>query len=320
MNKPYFTYNITVNQKSAGKRIDHFLTYCAEQGEINYDDLGMVLSRTRIQKFIHDGNILVNDITVKQSYMTRDGDRISLKIPVMVSQKLKAHPERIYFEIVYNDKDIAVINKPAGLVVHPAYGHKDHTLLNGLLYTFPELKKNTNLSRTGMVHRLDRNTSGLLIITKNEPAQYNIIMQFKTRTIQKEYAAIVMGKIMKEEGEIHTRIGRNPMNRKRMTVLITGGKESYTKYKVIEYLNGGTFVKLVPHTGRTHQLRVHMSYIHHPVIGDHIYARKRSKYHYLGLILHSKKIQFIHPRTNKPMEFDSDLPERFQIILQKGEV
>ncbi len=320
MENNFFQYRIKVDHWSAGKRIDHFLSYYNEQGRINFNDFDIVLSRTKIQKFINDGHILVNDVIVKQSYNTCENDIISLKIPFESGTKSETEPERIYFSIVYNDKDLAVINKPAGLVVHPAYGHNDQTLLNGLLYMFPELRKNTNLYRMGMVHRLDKNTSGLLIITKNEMAQHDISMQFKTRTVKKEYAAIVNGILPNEEGEINTRIGRNPIHRKKMTVLIAGGKESLTKYKVIKFLHNGTFVKLTPYTGRTHQLRVHMNYIKHPVIGDYLYARRKTRYYHLGMMLHAKKIKFIHPRTNSAMEFDTGLPDRFQIILQKGEV
>ena len=320
MKSKYFQFKIIIDSNISGKRIDNFLSNYMEEEKINFKDLKMVFSRTRIQKFVNEGNILVNDQTVKPSYIVQKKDVIDLKIPMEFGEKVEIKPEHIYFNIVYNDKDLAVINKPAGLVVHPAHGHHNHTLLNGLLYLFPELKKNTNLSRMGMVHRLDKDTSGLLIITKNEVAQHHIIMQYKERTVKKEYAAIVYGKLSNEEGEIETRIGRNPVDRKKMAVLITNGKESITKYKIIKYLSNGTYLKLMPHTGRTHQLRVHMNYIKHPVVGDDIYAGKRKNPNSLGLMLHAKRIKFIHPKTNNAMEFETALPDRFQIILQKGEV
>ncbi len=318
MKKKFYQANIEVDSRSAGRRIDHFLNNYIQKGGLAAEDIDVVFSRTTIQKFIKDGNILVNDVLVKQSYITREGDILALNIPVEYGSRLDVIPERIYMPIVYNDRDLVVINKPMGLVVHPAHGHYSHTLINGLLYLFPELIKNTNLYRMGLVHRLDKDTSGLIIITKNEMAQQYIAAQFKQRTIKKEYVAIVSGRMEKDEDEIYTRIGRNPINRQRMTVLITNGKEAVTRYQVLKYLQSGTFVRLLPLTGRMHQLRVHMRYLHHPVIGDNFYAGKKTEFHFLGMMLHARKIRFNHPRTNKEIEFETALPERFQILLEKG--
>ncbi len=313
-------YSINVKEELSDMRGDHFLMKYFNTHRDDFDECNIVFSRTKIQKFLQDGNILINDVLVKPSYIVKQGDVLQIKIPVESGKKLDIKEEKIYFEVLYNDNDIIVINKPAGLVVHPAYGHADHTLINGLLYLFPELRKNTNLSRMGLVHRLDKDTSGVLVITKNEIAQQSLVGQFKNRTIKKEYIAVVSGEVMNHEGEINTRIGRCPLNRKRMSVLITDGKEALTKYRVIRELKNATFVKLLPYTGRTHQLRVHMNYIKHPIVGDCIYSKKSIRFHYLGLMLCAKRIQFVHPRYNSTMEFEVNLPDRFQIILEKGEI
>jgi 23S rRNA pseudouridine1911/1915/1917 synthase len=315
-----YRQTIRVKERTAGSRIDHFILKQIDQGYIDFEDLQIVLSRTKIQKFIQDGQIMVNDLFVKQSYITRPDDVVKLKIPLVYGTGVDTIPEKIHFEIIYNDKDILVINKPAGLVVHPAHGHFHHTMVNGVLYYFPDMIKNTNLDRMGLVHRLDKDTSGIIIIAKNEVAQVNLCAQFKNREIKKEYAAIVHGQLEQESGEIHGRIGRNPIHRQRMTVLITGGKESYTSYKVKKYMNNSTYVKLFPHTGRTHQLRVHMRSLNHPVVGDVIYTKKKSNFKNLGLMLHAKKIRFSHPRTSRVMELESGLPPRFQILIDRGEV
>ncbi len=315
----YLKSKIIIDEHSSGERIDHFLFEYFSQNEEEFKKYNIVFSRTRIQKFIYDGNILINEILVKQSYIIKQGDVVELNIPVEYGEKLEIKAEKIYFEIIYNDKDLVVINKPAGLVVHPAQGHQEHTLINGILFLFPELRKNTNLDRMGIVHRLDKDTSGLLIITKNETAQQNIIMQFKQRKVKKEYNAIVYGEI-RGNGEIDTRIGRNPLNRKRMSVLLTDGKEALTRYKVLRIFKNAALMQLMPFTGRTHQLRVHMHYIKHPIIGDTLYSKNKSRYHQLGLMLCAKKIKFKHPRTEADMEFEINLPDIFQIILHKGEV
>lgn len=319
MKAKYFEKKFIVEQKDGNGRIDQFLFNYFTKNNINEQTVGLVLSRSKIQNFLLNGNILVNDVLVKQSYVIKQNDLIFIKIPLEYGDKLKINPEKIYFEILYNDESICIINKPIGLVVHPAHGHNSQTLINGLIYLFPNLKKNTNLYRMGLVHRLDKDTSGILVITKNEAAQFNLINQFKDREVKKEYWAIVCGHLENESGEINNRIGRNPIDRKRMSVLLTDGKESLTNYKVIKYLKNCTLVKLTPHTGRTHQLRVHMNYLKHPIIGDSIYCKHGTNFHYLGLMLCAKKISFMHPDYNNEINFEVELPERFQIILQKGE-
>ncbi len=312
----YYKEKIIVAEQDAHKRIDNFLfEHLSNEMEDEFPEIS--ISRNKVQKFVKQGYILVNEILVKQSYQLKPGDKIEIKIPIEFGKELEVKPEKIFFEIIYFDKDIIVINKPPGLVVHPSYGHYSHTLVNGILYYFPEMKKNTNLSRFGLVHRLDKDTSGILIIARNDMAQINLSMQFKLRKIEKEYIGIVKGNLKNYEGEISTRIGRNPLHRKKMTVLLTGGKEAFTSYKVIEYLKDFTYVKLYPHTGRTHQLRVHMNYLGHPIVGDAIYTRAKTEFDALGLMLCAKKIKFCHPQDNREMNFEIDIPDRFEILLNK---
>lgn len=320
MKNEYFEESFVIDRNYTGKRIDHVCLQYFDESHKRGDDLSFLVSRTKIQKFIQSGNILVNDVPVKQSYVVKKGDTIYFHIPWEHGEKLDIQKEKIYFEVLYNDNDLVVLNKPQGLVVHPAYGHKEHTLVNALMYIFPDLIKNTNLERMGIVHRLDKDTSGVMIVTKNETAQQNLIDQFKNRMVKKEYVAIVHGIVKQEKGEINTRIGRNPLHRKRMAVLITDGKVAVTEYKVKEILRNATLMRLMPYTGRTHQLRVHMHYINHPIVGDDIYSRQRGSFARLGLMLCARKIKFNHPRTNTMMEFEVKIPERFQIILKKGEI
>jgi len=187
MKDKYFEITITIEQKDDCKRIDQFLFDYFLNNNISEKTIGLVLSRSKIQNFISNGNILINDIIVKQSYVVKQNDIISIRIPLEYGDKLKINPEKIYFEILYNDESLCVINKPIGLVVHPSHGHFNQTLINGLVYLFPNLKKNTNLYRMGLVHRLDKDTSGVLVITKNEAAQFNLINQFKDNAEKSKY-------------------------------------------------------------------------------------------------------------------------------------
>ncbi len=318
----FYERTITVKNRKKNTRLDHFLTnfFSAQTGdseEITTEEL--LFSRNRIQKFIDEGKILVNEIPVKQSYKVKNDDVIYIKIPLKFDNEFNIVPKDIFFEVIYFDKDIIVINKPDNLVVHPAYGHYTDTLVNGLIKIFPDLEDD-RLVRHGIVHRLDKDTSGLLIIARNSHSQNNLVLQFKQRIVKKKYIAITYGKLEKLEGVINTRIGRNPLERKKRSVLLTSGKESITYYRVMEYLRNATFVELSPHTGRTHQLRVHMAYLRHPILGDKIYSRGKSGFHRLGLMLCAKEISFNHPVTEQKMEFKIEIPERFKIILEKGEI
>lgn len=316
---PAIDLEIIVDKKVPLVRIDLFLHgVIANKREILRSSR-MAFSRSRIQSLIREESILVNGKPVKPNYVVRPLDRITLCSPVERRTEPDFAPEEIYFEVIYNDGDLLVLNKPGGLVVHPAAGHYEHTLLNGLAWLFPELREEPGMMRMGMVHRLDMDTSGLLVVTKNDAAQMSLMSQFKNRSIRKEYAAIVTGLVEKSEGEICSRIGRHPSDRKKMAVLEDEGRESLTRYRVVSYLKNATLLALFPHTGRTHQLRVHMSHIRHPIVGDEIYSRHKSKFHGLGLMLCARKICFYHPQLKKDMEFEVGLPDRFRVILNKGE-
>jgi len=308
----FFSKRIVISEENQTKRIDQFL--------YNYlNDLGnFPVSRSKIQKYIKKGYILVNQILIKPSYNLKKGDIIDIKIPIEIEKnEIELKPEPIKIDIIYFDKHIIVVNKPENIVVHPAYGHYKGTLLNGIAYYFPDIIKKSDLLRYGIVHRLDKEVGGLLLLARNGFAQHNIVMQFKSREVEKEYVAIVYGNIKIPKDIINTRIGRNPLNRKKMSVLLTDGKEAVTSYEVISYFKNYTLVKLFPHTGRTHQLRVHMSYIGHPIVGDKVYSRRKSEFDNLGLFLFSKRLKFVHPVENNALEFELPFPEKFKIIIDK---
>jgi len=272
-------------------------------------------SRSYIQKLITQGYISVNEQSAKTSQRLKDNDKITIKIPP------PAYPtaERISLAIIYEDNDILVIDKPAGLVVHPSPGHASHTLVNAILAHCPSLATSEDLTRPGIIHRLDKDTSGLMIIAKNDYARQYLVDQFKSHTVTKGYLVLVKGRPSPEQGVIEAPIGRDPHNRKRMAITETG-KEASTQYKVKEYLNGYTLLEVVPRTGRTHQIRVHLSAIGYPVVGDPIYGTKR-RLEAKALCL---KRQFIHayrfgfrlPSTNEYREFTCPLPADLKQALK----
>lgn len=272
-------------------------------------------SRAYIQKLITQGYILVNEQSAKASQRLKYSDKITIKIPP------PAYPtaEPIPLAIIYEDKDILVIDKPAGLVVHPSPGHTSHTLVNAILAHCPSLATSEDLTRPGIIHRLDKDTSGLMIIAKNDYARQYLVNQFKSHAVTKGYLVLVKGRPSPEQGAIEAPIGRDPHNRKRMAITETG-KEASTQYKVKEYLNGYTLLEVAPRTGRTHQIRVHLSAIGYPVVGDPIYGTKR-RLEAKALCL---KRQFIHayrlgfrlPSTNKYREFTCPLPADLKQALK----
>lgn len=309
----YFSRSITINNLTLNKRVDIFLYEYFLNDKIKFP-----LSRSKIQEYIKEGAILVNEILVKPSYNLKNGDKIFIKIPLEIEKSgIEIKPEEIKLDIIYFDRHIILVDKPDNIVVHPAYGHYTGTLLNGLAYYFPDIITNKNLLRYGIVHRLDKDVSGLMVIARNEFAQHTLVMQFKKREVEKEYWAIVKGNIKIPKDIIHTRIGRNPLYRQKMTVLVTGGKEAITEYSVIDYFRNYTLVRLSPKTGRTHQLRVHMNYIGHPIVGDKLYSKSKTEFDSLGIMLFSKRLKFFHPVDNKVMEFSIKLPEKFKIVLEK---
>ena len=310
---------LEVKKNSEEKRLDLFLV---EQ------NLG--ISRSRIQKLISEKKILVNGTTVKAHYKVKRGDRIKVEIPP--PKELKAKPEKIPIDIVYEDKDLLVVNKSAGMVVHPAFGNPDGTLVNALLYHCRKLSGVSGFLRPGIVHRLDKGTSGLLVVAKNDFAHNSLSSQLTRRTILKQYYAISWGSLPLDEGRIEAPIGRSVTERKKMKVTGIKGREAVTEYKVLERFRLCDLVSIKLLTGRTHQIRVHLSFMGHPILGDPDYGGrqkwvksigdthlKTSANHLLKLIdrqaLHSKKLGFIHPRTEKYMEFETELPEDIERVL-----
>ena len=261
------------------------------------------LSRSRLQKLIEQGFILVNGCEAKASQKLNVGDRIHVSLPPPEQGSLVA--ETIPVDVIYEDEDLLVIDKPAGLVVHPSPGHTAHTLVNALLARCPGLANFGDAMRPGIVHRLDRDTSGLMIVAKNSAAQQHLINQFKARSVSKGYLVLVKGKLTPSQGIIDASVGRDPSNRKRMAV-ISGGRQARTRYKVKEYLGDYTLLEVVTETGRTHQIRVHLSAIGYPVIGDPVYG-VRSAY-VKRQFVHAYRLGFHLPSSGEYREFTCELP------------
>lgn len=267
------------------------------------------VSRSKIGKL----ELKVNDKNVKSSYIVKENDVID--IPVLTEEEIKAEPEKMDLDIVYEDDDVIVVNKPNGMVVHPAFGNTKHTLVNGLLYHSKELSKKNGEFRPGIVHRIDAYTTGLLMIAKNDKAHEFLAKQLSEKTTHRKYIALVWGVINNDTGTIDAPIGRDINDRKKMSIT-ADGKEAITHFKVLERYKTATLIELKLETGRTHQIRVHMNYINHPVVNDPVYG-KRKLIDNTGQCLHAKELGFIHPKTKKYMEFNVELPECFINILNK---
>ncbi len=296
--------NIIVEENDIGKRLD---SYIAE----NYSEL----SRTMIKKLIETKNILVNAKEQKASYKVQVNDNICINVPEAQETELKA--QNIPIEIIYEDNDIIVVNKPKGLVVHPANGNPDGTLVNAIL----AICKNSLSGiggeiRPGIVHRLDKDTSGLLIVAKNDVAHINISNQIKERRVKKTYIALVRGNVPEEEATINLPIGRSTKDRKKMAVN-KNGKQAITHFKVLKRYGKYTLLEVKIETGRTHQIRVHMAEIGYPVVGDVVYSNGKNEFGVVGQMLHSYKLEFAHPTTQKHMELEAPLPPYFKEILEK---
>lgn len=271
------------------------------------------ISRSAIQKLIKSGDIRVNESLKKASYILKEGDRVVVNIPQ--EEEINILPENIPLDIVYEDDDIAIVNKPQGLVVHPAPGNYSNTLVNGLLYHIGDLSMANGIIRAGIVHRLDKDTSGLLVVAKNEGVHEGLVRQFQARSVLKEYITLVFNDV-KEGGTIDKPIGRNPKDRKKMAV-VTNGKEAITNYEILRRYNKYTLLKIGLKTGRTHQIRVHMASINHPIVGDPIYSRAKNEFNMDKQLLHAYKLGFIHPRKNKYIEFQEDVPADFKDIINR---
>lgn len=276
------------------------------------------ISRTMIQKLIEEGNILVNGTKKKLSYKVKIGDNISLNVPIPKEIDLK--PEKIPLEIVYEDNDIIVVNKPKGLVVHPANGNPDGTLVNAVMEICKDsLSGIGGEIRPGIVHRLDKDTSGLLIVAKNDKAHIKMSEQIKNREVKKIYIALVKGNVNEDEATINMPIGRSQKDRKKMAVR-KEGKEAITHFKVLKRYGGKyTLLEIKIDTGRTHQIRVHMAEIGHPVVGDMVYSNGKNEFGIEGQMLHAKSLDFKHPITGKQMHLEAELPDYFKVILEELE-
>ena len=261
------------------------------------------LSRARVQRLIADGHITVNGQSAKPGLKLNTGDKLNVVIPPTPPSRLV--PESIPLNILYEDEDLLVVDKPAGLTVHPAPGHPSHTLVNALLAHFPHLADIGDSLRPGIVHRLDKDTSGVMLVAKNSAAQANLVEQFKTHSVTKAYMVLVRGRLTPKEGIIEAAIGRDPGNRKKMAV-VERGREASTEYKVIRYIGDYTLLEVRPQTGRTHQIRVHLGAIGFPVVGDKVYGVKSP--HLPRQFMHACRLGFSLPSSGEHVEFKSELP------------
>ncbi len=273
------------------------------------------ISRTYIQNLIKEGRILVNGMIKKPKYLVKEGDNIIVELPK--PKKLAILAEKLPLAIVYEDEDLLLVDKAQGMVVHPAPGNYSGTLVNALMYWVDNLSSINGIIRPGIVHRLDKDTSGLLVVAKNDYSHRFLSEQFKERTIKREYIALVKGQFNDLEGIINAPLGRNPNDRKKMMVTEKNSREAITKYKLLESFSNYSLVELELMTGRTHQIRVHLSYLNRPIIGDLLYGDKKLQFNLLGQLLHAKRLGFIHPRSKEYMEFTSEMPERFKDFINK---
>ena len=292
------------NGLNSGIRIDKYIS-----------EIKSELTRTYIQELIQNGNILVNGKTVKTSYKVNGDDEIQINIPE--SKPLEVIAQDMSLDIVYEDSDIIMINKPKGMVVHPAHGNYDNTLVNGILaHCKDNLSGINGVIRPGIVHRIDKDTTGILVIAKNDKAHQSLAEQFKQHTINRIYVALVKGNIEETEGTVDMPIARSKVDRKKMAT-DSNGKRAVTHFKVIERFNGYTLLELKLETGRTHQIRVHMSQIKHPLIGDDTYSSGKNEFGIKGQLLHAKTLGIIHPTTEEYIEFSVPIHEEFQNVLEK---
>ncbi len=292
---------IVLTAQESGVRLDKYISDNSE------------ISRSYAAKLAENGDITVNGKKAEKKTKVQSGDEIRINVPE--PEALEAVAQDIPIDIVYEDDSVIVVNKPQGMVVHPAPGNPDGTLVNGLLYHC-SLSDINGVVRPGIVHRIDKDTSGLLIVAKTNEAHESLSKQLKERKAMRRYYCIVNGNIKEDSGTINKPIGRHPIDRKKMAV-VAGGREAVTHFKVLERFGQYTLVECVLETGRTHQIRVHMASIGHSIVGDPVYGAKKERFKTNGQLLHAKTIGFEHPKTKEVMEFDSELPEYFKDVLNK---
>lgn len=295
-------FTLLVSADDVGTRLDKLISETFD------------LTRSAVQRLIDDGNVTVNGILQSKNYKCRQNDSVAVNVPDAVP--MLALPENIPLDIIYEDDDLLVVNKPKGMVVHPANGNQDGTLVNALLHHCGDSLSGINgVIRPGIVHRIDKDTSGLLIVAKNDFSHISLAEQIKEHSFSREYEAVVYGNLKNDDGVINAPIGRNPNDRKKMAVTQKNSKPATTEYRVIKRYGTFTHIRCILKTGRTHQIRVHMASIGHPVAGDAVYGPKKVIERLGGQCLHAKHIGFVHPRTNEWIEFESPLPDYFEKFL-----
>lgn len=292
---------ISLQVEEAGGRLDVYLA-------------GQMLSMTRshIQRLVEEGRVLVNGLAKKSNYRVSQGDRITLELPE--PEDIPLEPEDIPLDVVYEDGDIIVVNKPRGMVVHPAAGNYTGTLVQALLYHCGDLSGIGGAARPGIVHRIDKDTTGLLVVAKNDMAHQSLARQIQLKEAGRIYLALVEGRVA-QPGRVEAPIGRDPKDRKRMAV-VASGRDAATRYWPQEQYRDETLLELKLETGRTHQIRVHMAHIGHPVVGDPVYGYRRQRFCLQGQLLHAWRLHLTHPRTGEPMAFEAPLPEDFDHVLR----
>lgn len=299
------TYSFLIGPEECDERVDKFLA--SELSD---------LSRSYIQKLLKEGRVLIEEKSIKANYKLREGDEITFTVPPL--KELAVEAEDIPLDIIYEDEDLIFLNKPKDMVVHPCAGRYSGTLVNGLLYHCKDQLSGINgVLRPGIVHRIDKDTTGVLVICKKDKAHKSVADQLKVHSITRKYRAIVYG-IVKEDGTVDAPIGRSPKDRKKMAINEKNGKRAVTHYRVLEHLKGKyTYIECQLETGRTHQIRVHMASLHHPLLGDTTYGPAANPFHLEGQCLHAMVLGLVHPTTGEYMEWEAPLPEYFEELLQK---
>lgn len=299
------TYSFLIGEEDSDQRVDKFLS-----GELSD------LSRSYIQKLLKEGRVLASGKVVKANYKVREGEEVQFSVPPLEELSVEAEP--IPLSILYEDSDLIFVNKPKDMVVHPCAGRYSGTLVNGLMYHCKdELSGINGVLRPGIVHRIDKDTTGVLVICKNDKAHKIVAEQLKEHSITRKYRAIVHG-IVKEDGMVDAPIGRSPKDRKKMAINEKNGKRAVTHYRVLEHLKGKyTYIECQLETGRTHQIRVHMASLHHPLLGDTVYGPSANPFHLEGQCLHAMVLGLIHPSTGEYMEWEAPLPDYFSELLRK---